>query len=286
MMYLTHPSLGQLDLECAEGFVVTSFEIGWPEVREVVNRRALADGVVDTTTYLGARAVTIALRLNQKVLPTQDLVDMVTPFLSPRIRPTLVYTIQQNDPNPAHVRSLMLRGADGPLVVDAPKALILVCQWVAAEPFTQSLEDTCAVAVLTGSEAFGRSYDLEFDRDYPFSPPVGVTYFTPAGNAPMDWIGTITAEVTDPVIQVNGINITFPGVTLVAGQTIIVDTAQRTILRNGDPNDSLYGITNFQDWTWDDLRVRPGQNSIRLTADSSAGGNPAFTLCYYDRWHL
>ena len=288
MLYLTHPSLGQLDLECAEGFVVTSFSIGYPTVREVSINKALADGTIDTTNYVGARAVTIALRLDNtgcNGYSTQDLIDRVSPYVSPRIRPTLVYTVEKNSTNPNHVRSLVLRGADAPLVVDAPKALTLVCQWVAAEPFTSSLVDDCAVAPLTESLEFGRTYDLDFDRDYPPSPPVGITTFTPNGNAPMDWTGTITSEITDPIATINNVDIIFTGLTLIAGQTINIDTANRTILRNNDPLDSVYGFTNFQDWTWDDIRVRPGNNYIRLQS-LVYNGDPAFTLCYFDRWHI
>jgi hypothetical protein len=288
MIYLTHPSLGTLDLECEDGFVVMEFSIGYPTVREVSINKALSDGTIDTTAFVGARAVTIALRLDNTGCDphkTQDLIDRVTPFVSPRFRPTLVYTIDQNDPDPTHVRSLVLRGVDAPFTVNAPKALTLVCQWVASEPFTSSLEDTCAVAPLTEPIEFGRDYDLDFDRDYPFSPPVGVTLFTPVGNAPMDWTGTVTSDVTNPVITINDIEIRFTGLSLVAGQTINIDTANRTILRNNDPNDSIYGLTNFTDWNWDDLRVIPAQNSIKLESFVYAG-SPAFTLCYFDRWHL
>jgi hypothetical protein len=139
------------------------------------------------------------------------------------------------------------------------------------------------VALLTGSEEFGRTYDLTFDRNYPYSPQYGVTSFFPLGNAPMDWTGTITAEVTDPEILINNTTITFGGLTLLPGQTINIDTLERTILRNNDPNDSLYGLTNFQDWTWDEVRLTPGENQIRLQADSFEG-EPAFTLCWFDQW--
>lgn len=267
---------------------MTSLSIGYPTVREVSINKALADGSIDTTAFVGARAVTIALTLdNTKCdgFKTQDLLDIVMPYVSPRIRPTLVYTVDKNDPDPSHVRSLLLRGADAPFTIDSPKALTLVCQWVAAEPFTSALDQVCAVAPLTEPTEFGRVYDLDFDRDYPFSPPVGVTQFTPLGNAPMDWTGTITSEVTDPTIFVNDVEVRFIGLSLVSGQTIDIDTANRTILRNNDPSDSVYGFSNFVEWNWDDLRVTPGLNSIRLEA-IIYNGNPAFTLCYYDRWHL
>jgi hypothetical protein len=288
MLYLTHPSLGSLDLECEDGFVVSSFTIGYPTVRDVVINKALADGTIDTTTFVGARAVTIAMRLDNTGcdgFKTQDLLDRVSPYVSPRIRPTLVYTVDKNSTNPNHVRSLVLRGVDAPFTVDAPKALTLVCQWVSAESFTSALNQVCAVAPITESNEFGRTYDLDFDRDYPPSPPVGITLFTPQGNAPMDWTGTITSEVTDPIATINNIDIIFTGVTLLPGQTINIDTANRTILRNNDPNDSIYGLSNFQDWTWDDLRIRPGLNFIRLEA-LAFNGLPAFTVCYFDRWHI
>lgn len=275
MIYLTHPSLGTLDLTCQDGFVVTEFSIGYPSVREVVTNKALADGTIDTTTYVGARAVTIAMRLDNTGCDphiTQDLIDRIMPYMSPRIRPTLVYTIDQNDPDPTHIRSLMLRGVDAPFTVNAPKALTLVCQWVASEPFTSALEDVCAVAEITEADEFGRTYDLDFDRNYPASPPVGITLFTPIGNAPMDWTGTITSQLTDPIITINNVDVIFTGINLIAGQTINIDTANRTIYRNNDPNDSVYGLSNFQDWTWDDLRVRPGTNFIRLEAASYVAG--------------
>jgi hypothetical protein len=290
MIYLTDPTLGQLDFTCLEGIVVTSFEIGWPEVRQVINPRALTDGVIDTTTYLGQRAVSVSIRYDQRIQPTQELINMVTPFMSPRYRPSIVWTVQDENNScpsyqwdPAHQRSLMVRGADAPVVIEGPKYQTMVLQWVAQESYASGVDETCAIATLTGTDEFGRYYDLSFDRDYPLSPVFGITYFDTVGNAPMDWVGTVTAQITDPVLLVNDTLIEFTGVTLLAGQTIIIDTQERTILRNGDPSDSLYGFTNFAEWTWDSLRLTPGTNQIRLQG-SAAVGNPAFTLCWTDKY--
>jgi hypothetical protein len=291
MMYLTDPILGRLDLDCGSGFVVSSFEIGWPTVREVVNARALSDGTIDTTRYLGPRAVTVSLRLDQRVFATQDLLDMITPFLSPRYRPTIVWSVQApvvtdcppTDPPELPLRSLMVRGADAPLVITGPRYITIVCQWVAQESYTSGLEEICAVANLTGSTEFGRVYDLSFDRDYPSSPVYGFTYFSTNGNAPMDWTATLTAEITNPIITINEIDIEFTGLTLLAGQTVEFNTTDRTILRNGDPTDSVYGLTNFAEWSWDAIRLVTGENRIRLQG-SSALGDPSFTLCRYDKW--
>lgn len=295
MIYLTDPTLGTLDLSCEQGFVVTSFEIGWPEVREVSYNRALSDGAVDTTEFLGKRAVTVALRMDQRYAPTQSIIDRISPFLSPRYRPTIVWSVQDApDPCPTVVttgacynpiRSLMLRGADAPLVVDKPKYLEIVLQWVAQDSYVSAIDETCVVVSVTGAEEFGREYDLDFDRDYPLSPVYGILYFDTCGNAPMNWVGTLVGEIEDPEILVNDVTITFTGLTLTAGQTIIIDTEQRTILRNGDVNDSVYGLTNFAQWTWDDLRLTPGTNQIRLEGSNTIGA-PYFTLCYYDKWFI
>lgn len=289
-LYLDDPQLGRLDLDCDSGFVVASFEIGWPQERPVVRGLALTDGVQDESKYLGPRLVTIALRLDSSIMPTQQLLDMLTPYLSPRRRPTLVYRIQNDrafqcglEDDPKYLRTLTLRGVDMPLLIDQPKYTTIACQWATTESYAFSLEEVCAVANLTGTAELGRSYDLDFDRSYPFSPPFGVTQFTVGGNAPTDWTGTITAQLDDPEILVNNVLIEFPGLSLTAGQTIDIDTKARTIFRNNDPNDSIFGLSNFADWTWDDIRLSAGQNTIRLQG-SNAVGDPSFTICWRDAW--
>jgi len=290
MIYVKEATLGELDFNSITGVIPVDFTIGWPTVREVINPRALTDGVIDTTTYLGQRAVTLTIRYNQKVMPTQDLLDLVTPYMSPRVRPQIIWTVQNPtdvcpayDVRPTDYRSLVVRGADAPLVVDGPRYLSMVLQWVAQDSFTSALDQVCGVARATGSEEFGRQYDLIFDRDYPSSPVYGVTNLTAAGNAPTDWTATITSEITDPQFAINSVLVTFTGLTLLSGQTIIIDTQERTMLRNGDPTDSVYGYTNFADWSWDDLRMVPGNNTLIFGGDGAVG-DPAMTVCWYDKW--
>jgi hypothetical protein len=289
-LYLLDDQLGRLDLDCDNGFVVINFDIGWPRERPVVRDRALTDGVQDDTKYLGQRAVTVALRLDSSKHPTQSLLDQVTPYLSPRRRPLLVWNVQapsafvcglQDDPT--YERTLRLRGTNMPLSVNQPKYTTIICQWVSTDSYALSLNETCAVAGVTGTEEDGRSYDLDFDRSYPFSLPFGVTQFNVLGNAPSDWTGTVTGEIEDPQLLINGVLVTFVGLTLLAGQTINIDTKERTILRNNDPNDSVFGFSNFSDWAWDELRFQSGTNTIRLQGDNTVG-DPSFTVCWRDAW--
>ncbi len=281
MMYLSHPVLGQLDLDCdPDGYVVSQFEIGFPDVRPVVVPRALADGVLDTTRFVGQRAITVSITLDQTKMATQDLLDMLMPYLSPRYRPRLVYAVQDPVVNPNHVRSFEVRGVDAPLVIDGPKFQTVVCQWVALDHRATSIEERCVQGVAGGDE-IGREYDLEFDRDYPPSLPVGVVQFDMVGNDPADWTATIIGPVDDPVLTVNGIDITFTGVSVTGGQGLVIDTRNRTMILGG--NLSVYGDSNFVDWVWDDLLLRPGVNQIRLEG-TDTDPDTYVLLCFRDTW--
>jgi hypothetical protein len=282
MMYLTEPTLGQLDLDCdPEGYVVSQFDIGFPTARPVVRLRALADGVLDTSRFVGQRAITVSITLDQTKMATQDLLDKLMPYLSPRYRPRIVYSIQEPVTNPSHVRSFEIRGVDAPLVIDGPKFQTVVCQWVALDHRATSVNETCRTLFPTSDQEFGREYDLEFDRDYPPSAPAGVTNITMAGNDPADWVAEIVGGVEDPILVVNGVRIEFTNVTLTTGQLLVIDTRNRTMIQGG--NLSVYGDSNFVDWEWDDLLLRPGVNTLRY--DGTNLDADSFTLfCWYDTW--
>lgn len=282
MMYLTEPTLGQLDLNCdPEGYVVSQFQIGFPSARPVVKLRALADGVLDTSRFVGQRAISISITLDQTKMATQDLLDMLMPYLSPRYRPRLVYAVQEPVTNPSHIRSFEVRGVDAPLVINGPKFQTVVCQWVALDHRATSVDQSCENVFPTSTTEFGRPYDLVFDRDYPASPPVGLTNVTMAGNDPADWVAEIVGGVGDPILEVNGIQITFTGVTLTSGQLLRIDTRERTMIQGG--NLSVYGNSNFVDWEWDDLLLRPGNNTLRY-GGTSAEATSYVLFCWYDTW--
>lgn len=282
MMYLDDATLGQLDLDCdPEGYVVSSFQIGFPGERAVVQNRALADGVLDTTRFVGQRAITVSITLDQTKMATQDLLDRLLPYLSPRYRPRLVYTVQEPITNPTHIRSFEVRGVDAPIVINGPKFQTIVCQWRAVDHRATSIEETCVPVGPTSAVEFGRPYNLVFNRTFPASSPVGVTFVTMNGNDPADWRAEIVGAVTDPAIKVNGITISFTGVSLTAGQLLVVDTRSRTMIQGG--NLSVYGKSNFVQWTWDDLLLQPGQNTVQYSGTGLGSGS--YTLfCYRDTW--
>jgi hypothetical protein len=283
-------SLGVLELGCAP-YVVTSIQIGSPAVREVIRNRALADGAFDDTRYLGARAITVGIRLNDKLLSTgcdserpsmQTLLDRLTPYMSPRLRPTLTWQLPGSD----EMRAAVVRGAQWGYSVDKPKANVITPQWIvpsgtimAGGPDAKQ----CLIIRPTADEnELGRVYDLTFDRVYPPSAVIGSRIIDNPGTAPSDWTLEIYGPVTDPMFTVNGVRMRtdrFGGITLTADQFLAINTHDRTVLLNGVRTESRYQFTNFDEWGWDDLVLRPGRNVVRFAGDNT-GAQTAAKFCW------
>lgn len=276
--------LPDLDMLCASGWVLVDLQIGFPGQRPVVRSRALADGVIDDTAYLGQRAVTVTLRLDNTVTTTQALVDLLMPFLSPRRRPTLTWSLPGS---PGELRQLTLRGVDAPLVIAAPRYTTVVCSWVSEQACAVDPTEQCvSVSPNNPAEEIGREYDLDFDRDYVETIPVGGVVVTNAGTCLSSWVITLTASMVNPSVTVNGVDMSFTengGLTLVTGQTLVIDQRERTVLLNGDPSQSRYDRLNFEDWSWDDLALRPGPNLVRLQG-SGFTASSLMTVCWRSSW--
>lgn len=281
---LSAGDLPDLDLACGEGFVLVDLQVGFPAERPVVRERALDDGVLDQTTFVGQRAVTVTLRLDQRVLTTQALLDRLMPFLSPRRRPTLTWSLPGSATD---YRSLTLRGVDAPLVIQQPKYVTIVCSWVSVESFLLDPVVECeSVDPNDLPPEEGREYDLDFDREYLPIIPVGALAAINTGTAPTHCVITLNASMIDPTVTINGVDITFSangGLTLVTGQTLVIDTQARTILLNNDPAQSRYDRVNFEDWSWDDFLLQPGVNIIRLQGTGFTS-TTLMTVCWRSAW--
>lgn len=290
MLYLVDDDLGRLDLECGDGFVVANFEIGFPLVREVVRGRSLADGLFDDTEYLGSRVITVTVRFDSGgcLSPgtSQDLIDQVMPYLSPRKRPRLVWTLQKNV---LEERSAIVRGLNAPVLINQRAYPTVVFQWVTIDSFVELPVESCSI--LNPNEPAvetGRDYDLTFDRQYAPGGPTDSILVVNPGSAPANWVGTILASANQPNVVVNGTAVEFnrnTGVNLIAGQTLVIDTKERTVLLNNDPSESRYDRMNFEDWVWDDLLLQPGTNVIRFNgAGAWFDMNTRLQICTRGAW--
>lgn len=281
---LSADDLTDLSLECDDGYVMTTIDIGFPSERPVVRNRALADGVFDDSKYLGRRAITVTIRLDNRITTTQALFDRLAAFMSQRRRPTLTWALAGS---PTDFRSTVVRGVDAPLPISGPKYRTIVCSFVSEGAYLQSPVETCVILDPNNPEPeIGREYNLTFNRVYVPTTPVGGLYVTNLGNAPANWRGTLRYTAINPLITVGSTVMNFSqngGINLITGQTLVIDTEDRTILLNGDPTLSRYDRVNFEDWSWDDLLLQPGSNLVRLQG-TGFGLPTQLEFCWLDNW--
>lgn len=287
MMTLTEPDLGTILLR-HRPFTVVSFQIGSRQTRQVRRGKALADGETDDTAYAGGRAVTLGLRISGTTCDDgetmQDKLDELLPFLAPRRRPVLTWSIPGAT---GDARSIVVRGDSAPIVVSQPKHIAVVASFVAADGEITSgdLLSTTLLAGTTGAEA-GRTYPLTYPRTYSASAPIGSKIVNNPGNERAHWKALIYGGCTNPEIRVNGIDVKFNaggGLVLTAPSYVEIDTKARTILLNSDPANPRYNLTNFPSWWWDDLLLKPGDNTMRLQT-TSPDATCAALVTYKTTW--
>jgi hypothetical protein len=288
---LWEPTLGRLELGDLP-FVVESFQIGSPDIRDNIKNRALVDGVFDDTMYHGASAITVTSRLAPHVRCNTGLADYwfstlrdaIAAYMHPRLRPRLYWRYPGDEgPLPDVVGVVEgagqwaeVRGASWPFVVNGPKYPTLTFQM--KNPLGQihlgdPQDDPHTSTAYPGAEAAGRSYDLNFDRDYPnVDVPAGTAIIRNNGNAPAGFRMQIKGPFDD------GATVTLRGVTirfnqgLLSNQYVEMRTLNKTILRENGT--SYYPYTNFGEWDWDDLLL-PHTESSLMSFDGVNLGAPS-----------
>jgi hypothetical protein len=281
---LIDDELGRLELGC-DPYVVTSLQIGSPAVRAVTRDRALADGSFDDTRFLGARAVTVAVTLKNGAAQgdMQSLIDRVVPYMSPRRRPLIAWQL----PGSAETRAMEVRGESWPFTLEGPKFPTLGLQWVcpSGEIVGGVLDPLCTLITPGADLELGRPYPEDYadgGRSYPFSGTVGARIIENPGSAWANWTLSIFGAATGPRFTINGSTIEFDrGGNLVVGvgSSVVLDSRERTVLMNNDPANSVYYKTNYDEWSWDELRLHPGTNQVRFDG-FSLGPTATAQLCF------
>lgn len=286
---LSDPELGDLELGC-DPYVVTQLQIGSPAVREVMRTRSLAHGVIDSTRYLGARAVTLGVRYKNAALCGSDLdlqalIDRIVPYMSPSRRPTLRWQLPGSD----SVRAMTVRGADWPFTLDGPKFPTAAFQWVcpSGEIMDGSADALHCETIKPGTDVeLGRTYDETYvdggRGPYPPQDPIGSRTIHNPGTAPANWVLTIFGAVTNPIFTINDVQMAFTnngGLVVPAGQSVVIDSREHTVWLNNVPANSRYDRLNYTAWTWDQLLLRPGDNTVRFDG-TALGATASAQLCY------
>src|SRR5215475_9017960 len=80
----------------SKGYFCTSLDLGYPNVREVVNNRPDQDGADDRTRLMGPRAVSADITAIRSVPAQVDAVaSMFAPYMVPSARPVLHYVLDR-----------------------------------------------------------------------------------------------------------------------------------------------------------------------------------------------
>jgi hypothetical protein len=272
---LTADDLPDLAIDCTTGFVATDLQVGFPSVRPVVRSRALGDGAIDNSAFLGARAITLSLTLDTTVGTPQSLIDRIMPFMAQTRRPRLSWRLGDTVNTGVGVdnrwRSAVVRGVDAPLVITGPRYWTVVLSFVTIGAYLESKD----VHTTTVTTAVGGP-----------SPLVPITN---SGTAPSPWVMTLVAPGASVI---NNYDFSLPTATLnvqaynlLSGYTMEIDSLNRTALAKvgGVVVDNIYPFIDSTYWEWSDLWFPPGTDNLQLSL-SSPGYSVTATFTWRDSW--
>jgi hypothetical protein len=268
-----------LELEdYAAGYYCTTLDLGYPEIREVVeNRPAPLDGTIDRSALFGSRAVSANLTGQSGHGMTADqIATLFAPFMLPSVRPQLHYVLDRPG-TPERVLTVRAAGYSWPISGSASRDIQL--SWVAPDPIMYDPVVRSAVAFAGSGAAAGRVYPLTFNRVYPvggMSPTTG-TITSDGDVAPVRPVLRIYGPITTPVVHLQA---TGPGfvtdywVVFVAGfridpgHWVDVDTAAKTAYT--DTGLSVMSSIDWQQSVWPVLPVAPGSTAMTMTGSSTS----------------
>lgn len=257
-----------------EGIVNVSVEVGAPSPRDVSFDTAGADGNEDHTTYVGARAVTVAVTLSERPHTRQALIDRLSPHMHPRNRMWLEHT-----PAPGRApRRLRVRPDDAPIQWANPATMDLVWTFrTVGRPWWLGESRELDLDPVGPAEGFG--FDLEFDLEFPEA-VTGVNVATNSGSLDADWVWTVRGPARQPALrnEDTGEKVWLRGLTLLEGQTAVVDSATQTVTVDGAVS---YGVLDQATVTW--WAIPRGSTPVRMTV-AAATGTPDGTLAWSDTY--
>lgn len=262
---LEEPNLGVLDLTCDNGYVITQYDLGYPNVRPVVYDIANDNGTYDITRYFGARTVTldIALRATVDVEGKQpmgvsepELRDRLLAYLQPGRRPTLVF----QEHTDSRVRTMMLRAESASLAVSQPQFNKLSVSWVAPRGVIHSYGKNCVNWTFDASNVDPLNFAL-----------------TNAGNMPAHWTAQLNGAVYYPKFTLHPGTSRARSIQLeyvsAGGDAVIIDSFTRRVSINGVETGYKYVDVASKDW----FLIPPGQSNLLIETGLGVtpGGAPA-----------
>lgn len=234
-----------LDLmNAANGYRVSSLDVGFPTVRDVVSPLPTRDGDYDSTRLYGPRSVTVA----GSFIPSpagsrQTALAALAWWCQPRLRPRVVYAVDA-DCAPLW---LYVRGSQLGAPISNRSVTAFTAAWVAPDPVARAL--TPQNATINP----GASGTVTNNGTYRAWPVLDI--YGPCSNPVVTWITPAAGSVV------------FAGLTIASGHYVRVDTAAQTALSDAT-GASQYSLIDFHATRWAGLE--PGATTLSFAAASSS----------------
>lgn len=268
----------------AGGWFMTELNLGYPEVRDVVDNRPDQDGIDDRTRYFGARTVSASVKaVHWAGAQLDDVASRFAPFMVPTARPVLHYVLDRPG---APERILTLRAADYAFVIDNPDERDIHLQWIASDPIVRDPTVHTAATYTGVSAGAGRRYNLVFPRVYPSGGggPASASIYS-AGDVAVRPLLRIYGPVTAPVVSFTpsaGVFAMLPTLTLSGGEYVEVDCAAKTAWRNGN---RTLNVLSQVDWAtiaanggWP---LIPARTTVTMTMTGQSTSGSTQTVAYW-----
>lgn len=258
---------------------VTTFNLGYPTVRDVVYSKPNAHGERDRARLFGPRVISMDMNLLAITRSPNAIKADLDKFFTPGRRPILVYKLIGQDERYIQVYSTQ---ASGPLEASSPSEITLSTSWKAPDPFLRSTEWN-SVLVNPIADGAGIEFDFEFDFEFPGAGTVGPALARNIGPIEVYPIIRIYGPCTNPKITNETLNqiIAFDDMSISEGDYVEIDIQNERSYVNGDFSNLRDAFIDYDVTRWWNLAV--GDNLIRFHPDSF-GGNSQVHVRWQTAW--
>jgi len=266
--------LNGLLMGAGSSYVVAAFD-PWsaPMIRPADAPRSQRHGIYTGRDWLSERMVELQLRV---AASTDAAEQAARRALAGAWKPSAdgvpVPLVWMEDDGVDYVLFGAARGVETALAPTMPS----VCRFVASDPRIYRLQLRSAssgLPTITGGLTFPASSPFVFGT----AGTGGLLNATNAGTIETPWRVTFTGPLVAPQLSHTGqaLTLAFTG-TLAAGETLVVDSAARTVLLNGTTSRYSW-LTSLSSW-W---TLEPGPNTLQFAAASGTG---SVSISYRDAY--
>lgn len=267
------------------GWICQQLDLGYPDLRTVIDPTPESHGVVDRSMFFGARTVTAqVMTYAGGRMPLDAIVEQFGPFLDIGARPELHYVTEGNDVE----RVLVLRASAfsapmGPGTSGSGTAMERPVQfsWVAPFPLPKSAAWKSGTAWAGGQIGTSRTYPLTFPRQYVvggIGPGVDATLY-PGGAVGAKPMVTVYGPISSPVVLftnqpsglVSGRLAFLPGFRIDGNHRVEIDTELHTAFLDGDDEQSVLGQMDWVNTLWPVLPIAPTTVNVKLNGTNTTG---------------